>query len=117
MSKPKAAVIMGSDSDFPVVKKCLVMLKKFGIEAEVSVISAHRTPELAAQYAKHAEENGVEVIIAAAGKAGASGRRFGGVYHAAGHRYPHQIVHDGRHGFPAFYGTDAEGYPGCDGRH
>ncbi|MBQ3226746.1 MAG: 5-(carboxyamino)imidazole ribonucleotide mutase [Clostridia bacterium] len=69
MSKAKVAVIMGSDSDFPVVKKCLVMLKKFGIEAEVSVISAHRTPEMAAQYAKNAEENGIEVIIAAAGKA------------------------------------------------
>lgn len=69
MSTPKVAVIMGSDSDFPVVKKCLVMLKKFGIEAEVSVISAHRTPEMAAEYAKNAEKNGIEVIIAAAGKA------------------------------------------------
>lgn len=69
MKTPKVAVIMGSDSDFPVVKKCLVMLKKFGISAEVSVISAHRTPELAAQYAKDAEKNGIEVIIAAAGKA------------------------------------------------
>ena len=69
MSTPKVAVIMGSDSDFPVVKKCLVMLKKFGIEAEVSVISAHRTPEMAAEYAKNAEKNGIEVIIAAAGMA------------------------------------------------
>ncbi len=70
MSKaPKAAVIMGSDSDFPVVKKCIVMLKKFGIEADVRVISAHRTPETAATYAKEAEANGVDIIIAAAGKA------------------------------------------------
>lgn len=70
MSKaPKAAVIMGSDSDFPVVKKCIVMLKKFGIEADVRVISAHRTPETAATYAKEAEQNGVDIIIAAAGKA------------------------------------------------
>lgn len=66
---PKAAVIMGSDSDFPVVKKCIVMLKKFGIEADVRVISAHRTPETAATYAKEAEANGVDIIIAAAGKA------------------------------------------------
>lgn len=65
----KAAVIMGSDSDFPVVKKCVAMLKKFGIEADVNVISAHRTPEAAASFAKNAEENGIEVIIAAAGKA------------------------------------------------
>lgn len=70
MSKaPKAAVIMGSDSDFPVVKKCIVMLKKFGIEADVRVISAHRTPETAATYAKEAEQSGVDIIIAAAGKA------------------------------------------------
>lgn len=66
---PKAAVIMGSDSDFPVVKKCIAMLKKFGIEADVNVISAHRTPDAAAEYAKNAEKNGIDVIIAAAGKA------------------------------------------------
>ncbi|MBE7041106.1 MAG: 5-(carboxyamino)imidazole ribonucleotide mutase [Ruminococcaceae bacterium] len=66
---PKAAVIMGSDSDFPVVKKCIAMLKKFGIEADVNVISAHRTPDAAAEYAKNAEANGIDVIIAAAGKA------------------------------------------------
>ena len=68
-TNPKAAVIMGSDSDFPVVKKCIVMLKKFGIEADVHIISAHRTPDAAAEYAKNAAANGVDVIIAAAGKA------------------------------------------------
>ena len=67
--QPKAAVIMGSDSDFPVVKKCVTMLKKFGIEADVNILSAHRTPEAAAAYAKEAKENGIDVIIAAAGKA------------------------------------------------
>lgn len=67
--QPKAAVIMGSDSDFPVVKKCIAMLKKFGIEADVNVISAHRTPDAAERYAKNAQANGVDIIIAAAGKA------------------------------------------------
>jgi len=67
--QPKAAVIMGSDSDYPVVKKCVTMLKKFGIEADVNILSAHRTPEAAAAYAKEAKENGIDVIIAAAGKA------------------------------------------------
>ncbi len=67
--QPKAAVIMGSDSDFPVVKKCIAMLKKFGIEADVNVISAHRTPDAAERYAKEAQANGVDIIIAAAGKA------------------------------------------------
>jgi 5-(carboxyamino)imidazole ribonucleotide mutase len=67
--KPKAAVIMGSDSDLPVVKKTVNILKQFDVDFEVSIISAHRTPDRAARYAKNAEDNGFEVIIAAAGKA------------------------------------------------
>lgn len=67
--KPKAAVIMGSDSDLPVVKKAIKILKQFDVDFEVSIISAHRTPDRAAAYAKNAENNGFEVIIAAAGKA------------------------------------------------
>lgn len=66
---PKAAIVMGSDSDFEKLKGCIGVLKKFGVETEVRVISAHRTPEDAERFAKTAEENGTEVIIAAAGKA------------------------------------------------
>lgn len=70
MSKePKVAIIMGSDSDFPTLKSCIRILKEFGIGVEVSVISAHRTPDRAAKYASEAEANGFDVIIAAAGKA------------------------------------------------
>jgi 5-(carboxyamino)imidazole ribonucleotide mutase len=65
----KVAVIMGSDSDFPVLKGCLKILKDFGIETEVMVCSAHRTPDKASEFAKNAEANGFDVIIAAAGKA------------------------------------------------
>lgn len=65
----KAAVIMGSDSDFPVVKKTLGVLKEFGVETEVHVFSAHRTPEQACGFASAARDNGFGVIIAAAGKA------------------------------------------------
>ena len=68
MSK-KVAVIMGSDSDFPVVKGCIKTLKSFGIETDVRVMSAHRTPEAAAEFSANARENGYGVIIAAAGKA------------------------------------------------
>ena len=68
MSK-KVAVIMGSDSDFPVVKGCIKTLKSFGIETEVRVMSAHRTPEAAAEFSMNARDNGFGVIIAAAGKA------------------------------------------------
>lgn len=69
LDKPKAAVIMGSDSDLPVVRKTIEVLKTFEVDFEINVISAHRTPDRAAEYAKQAEDNGFEVIIAAAGKA------------------------------------------------
>lgn len=65
----KVAIIMGSDSDFPVVEKGYKILKQFGVETEVRVISAHRTPDEAISFAKNADKNGFEVIIAAAGKA------------------------------------------------
>lgn len=65
----KVAVIMGSKSDFDVVKPCISALKSFGVEADVRVISAHRTPEAAHEYAANAAKNGVEVIIGVAGKA------------------------------------------------
>ncbi len=65
----KAAVIMGSDSDFPKVKSCLEKLKYFGIPYETHVYSAHRTPVEAAEFAKNAKANGFGVIISAAGMA------------------------------------------------
>ncbi len=60
---------MGSDSDFPVVKKAIKVLKEFGIPVETHVYSAHRTPEQACGFAAKARDNGFGVIIAAAGKA------------------------------------------------
>lgn len=65
----KVAVIMGSDSDFPVVSNTVKKLKSFGIPTETHVMSAHRTPQAAAAFASSAESNGFGVIIAAAGKA------------------------------------------------
>ncbi len=65
----KIAVIMGSDSDLPVVEKAITTLKEFGVPAEVHVYSAHRTPDEAATFAAAARENGFGAIIAAAGKA------------------------------------------------
>lgn len=69
LTSPKVAVIMGSDSDFDKMKGCISRLKAFNIEPVVRVISAHRTPYQAEEFAKNAEKNGIEVIIAAAGKA------------------------------------------------
>lgn len=65
----KVAVIMGSDSDLGVVEKGLKVLKEFSVEYEARVISAHRTPRQAEEFARNAKANGFEVIIAAAGKA------------------------------------------------
>ena len=65
----KAAIIMGSKSDYPVVQKAEAMLEKFGVEYETRIISAHRTPRQAEEFASNAEANGFGVIIAVAGKA------------------------------------------------
>lgn len=65
----KVAVIMGSYSDFPTVKKALSELKNYGVDFECHVMSAHRTPELACEFAKNASANGFGVIICAAGMA------------------------------------------------
>lgn len=69
LKQPKVAIVMGSDSDFPVIEKCLKILKSFNVEIMVTVCSAHRTPDKAASFAKNAEKDGFDVIIAAAGKA------------------------------------------------
>ena len=63
------AVVMGSDSDMSTMKSCIDKLKEFGIEPQVRIISAHRTPDIAAEFAKSAAADGIKVIIAAAGMA------------------------------------------------
>jgi 5-(carboxyamino)imidazole ribonucleotide mutase len=66
---PYVAVVMGSKSDSELMQPALDILKGFGIDYEVSIISAHRTPEKAREYARAASSRGIEVIIAAAGGA------------------------------------------------
>ena len=65
----KVSIVMGSDSDMPVMAKAAEVLEQFGIEYEMRIISAHREPEIFFEYAKTAEERGIRVIIAGAGKA------------------------------------------------
>jgi phosphoribosylaminoimidazole carboxylase PurE protein len=67
--KSAVAIVMGSDSDLPVMQGCIDQLKDFAIEPIVRIISAHRTPKVAAEFAETAAENGIKVIIAAAGMA------------------------------------------------
>ena len=65
----KVGIVMGSDSDMPVMSKAADMLEKFGIDYEMTIISAHREPDVFFEYAKTAEEKGFKVIIAGAGMA------------------------------------------------
>lgn len=65
----KVGIVMGSKSDYPVVERAEKILKDFGVSFETRIISAHRTPRAAEGFASGAEANGIEVIIAAAGKA------------------------------------------------
>lgn len=67
--KPEVGIVMGSDSDWPIVKTATETLDSFDIAYEVRVISAHRTPEEAADYASKAEKRGIKVLLSAAGGA------------------------------------------------
>ncbi len=67
----RVSVVMGSESDWPVMQKCVDQLREFGIEAEVRILSAHRTPEHLAAYASQAAGRGIQVMIAAAGMSAA----------------------------------------------
>ncbi|PPK58297.1 5-(carboxyamino)imidazole ribonucleotide mutase [Malaciobacter marinus] len=69
MSKPLVGIIMGSDSDLPVMKAAAQMCEEFGIEYEVTIVSAHRTPKRLVKYSENAEKRGLRVIIAGAGGA------------------------------------------------
>ena len=69
MSKPVVGIIMGSDSDLPVMSAAAQICEEFGIEFELDIVSAHRTPEKLVAYSKSAEERGLKVIIAGAGGA------------------------------------------------
>jgi 5-(carboxyamino)imidazole ribonucleotide mutase len=69
MKKNLVGIIMGSDSDLPVMEKAALTLKEFGVPHEINVVSAHRTPDDMARYAKSASRRGLKVIIAGAGGA------------------------------------------------
>src|ERR1700761_1848018 len=81
-TKPLVGIVMGSKSDWDVMKTAADTLEKFGVAHEARVMSAHRSPALTAEYAANAEKNGLEVIIAAAG----------GAAHLAGVFAAHTIV-------------------------
>jgi len=104
-SKSPVAVVMGSDSDLNTMNNCIDQLKEFGITPIVRIISAHRTPDAAAQFADNAAANGIKIIIAAAGMAA----------HLAGshRRTPRRRRRPQRHGCPPLNRPDASRRPGC----
>ena len=67
--KAPIAIVMGSDSDMDVMQSCIDQLESFGITPIIRILSAHRTPQAASEFAQQAAENGIKVIIAAAGMA------------------------------------------------
>ena len=69
MKKPLVGIVMGSDSDLPVMQETAKILETFGIQYDITISSAHRSPDLTASYAKNAAKRGFEVIIAGAGAA------------------------------------------------
>ena len=71
MKKPRIAVVFGSDSDWPVMERCVEQLRAFGEQPHVEVMSAHRNPQRVAEFATSSEKNGIEVIVAAAGMSNA----------------------------------------------
>ena len=68
-NQPLVGIVMGSDSDWPVMRACAETLKKFGIAYEAKVLSAHRTPDAALEYAATAQQRGMKILIGAAGGA------------------------------------------------
>lgn len=68
-TNPVVSIIMGSDSDLPVMKEAAEMLEKFGVRYELTLVSAHRTPERLVRYSQQAKSRGIRVIIAGAGGA------------------------------------------------
>jgi phosphoribosylaminoimidazole carboxylase PurE protein len=69
VTQPQVAIVLGSDSDFPVIQDMIKILKDFGIEHELTVSSAHRSPDRTHRYAVALEERGIQVVIACAGAA------------------------------------------------
>lgn len=111
----KVAIIMGSDSDWPVVKGAAQVLKGYGIPFEAHVLSAHRTPAEAAHFACTAQENGFGVLIAAAGMAAHLAGALAANTTLPVIGVPVKGGAAGRAGRPACHGADAHRHPGGHG--
>ena len=104
----KVGIVMGSDSDMPVMAKAADILEQLGISYEMTIISAHREPDVFFEYAKTAEEKGFKVIIAGAGMAAHLTGYVCGNFSDAGHWYSNAHHFFRRQGFSLFDCTDAK---------
>ena len=109
----KVGIVMGSDSDMPVMSKAADILEKLGIDYEMKIISAHREPDVFFDYAKTAEEKGFKVIIAGAGMAAHLPGMCAAIFPMPVIGIPMHTTSSGRKRFPLLYRTDAKRYPGC----
>mgnify|MGYP000373591904 CR=1 FL=1 len=107
----KVGIVMGSDSDMPVMSKAADILEKLGIDYEMKIISAHREPDVFFEYAKTAEEKGFKVIIAGAGMAAHLPGMCAAIFPMPVIGIPYNL--SGRKRFPLLNRTDAKRYPGC----
>ena len=106
----KVGIVMGSDSDMPVMAKAADVLEKLGIDYEMTIISAHREPDVFFEYAKTAESKGFKVIIAGAGMAGHVCSNLPN----AGHRHSDAYNISWRQRFSVLDRTDADRYSGSN---
>ena len=110
----KVGIVMGSDSDMPVMSKAADILEQLGVEYEMTIISAHREPDVFFEYARGAEEKGFKVIIAGSRQGGASSGHVCGDLSDAGDRDSYAYDVPGRAGFPVFDCADAKRDSGGD---
>ena len=109
----KVGIVMGSDSDMPVMAQAAEVLEQFGIDFEMTIISAHREPDTFFEYAKSAESRGMKVIIAGAGKAAHLPGMCAAIFPLPVIGIPMKTSDLG--GVDSLYSIDAVRDPGCNG--
>lgn len=110
---PKVGIVMGSDSDLKVMSKAAATLEKFGIDYEMTIISAHRMPDVFFDWAKAAEGKGIKVIIVGAVYGSTSAGNVRSTFPNAGNWYPNVRKESGGYGRTLFNRSDATWNPGC----
>ncbi len=111
----KVGIVMGSDSDMPIMAKAADILDKFGIDYEMTIISAHREPDIFFEWAKSAEEKGYQGDHCRCRKGSTSAGNVRSTVPDAGCRYSYENLRPGRCGLSVFDRTDAVRNSGCDG--